>query len=482
MRETLKEKAVKGIVWNLAERFGLQGMRLFLGIVLARLLAPEDFGLIGMITVFFALAQVFVEGGFSKAYIQKEHITEVDADTVFYTNLVVSVVLYGALWNAAPLIAGFYEQPSLIHLVRVMGLVVVINAFNIIQVAKLTRVVNFRRKAQVALIASLVAGLVGVAAAIYGLGVWSLVARSMCNRFLVTTGLWFSSKWKPSWQFSKESFMGMFSFGSWLLGAGIVRTVFENVYILTIGKFFPAAQLGFYTKSMQFQKMASQELAQAVGTVAFPVFSQLQDDRVRLQNGMRKFLKHTLVFTMPLLVMLMVVAKPFVILLLTEKWAPMIPYLQLLCVVGLLYPIHAVNVQVLLAQGRSNLNFRLEILKGGLRVMNIAIMYRWGVFYIIVGEVFVSFAALLLNTYYTRKLIDYGLLKQLKDIKEIVIGSAIAGAIGYAISSSADNLWFVFFLGGISTFSAYIALQYFTNKIFLREVLSLKNSWLVKNV
>jgi teichuronic acid exporter len=475
MASSIKEKSVKAVSWNLIERFGLQGIKFVLGIVLARLLTPEDFGLIGMITVFFAVAQVFISSGFGAAYIQKKEVTDVDANTVFFTNLAVSIVLYGVLWLAAPAIANFYEQPELIGLTRVMGLILLINAFNVIQIAQVTRNVDFKRKTKVTLLATILSGTVGITAACYNYGVWSLVIQQMTNRFLTTTGLWITNKWAPSLQFSKESFKSMFSYGAWILGSGIIKTVFDNIYILTIGKFFPAAQLGFYTKSKQFQSLASKQLSGAVGTVAFPVFSQLQDNKKRLQNGVNRFLTHTLIFTIPILITLMVVAKPFVILLLTEKWAPMIPYLQLLCIVGLLVPIHAVNIQVLMAQGKSNLNFRLTIIKNGLRIINIFAMYRFGVMYIIMGEIFVSLIALIINTYYTNKLIHYGLLNQIKDIKEIFAGGLIAGIIAYFVSNHFNNLWIVFFIGSILTIIIYLLIQYIINRKLLIEILNLRN-------
>jgi teichuronic acid exporter len=315
MASSLKEKAVKGVTWTLIERFGIQGMKFILGIILARLLMPKDFGLIGMIMVFFAVAQVFIDSGFGSAYIQKKDVTNDDANTVFFTNLFISIILYGILWLSAPAIARFYEQPQLIDLTRVMGLVVVINAFNVIQIAQLTRAVNFKRKTKVTLMATLISGTSGVTAAYCGLGVWSLVIQNMLNRFLITSGLWLTSKWKPAWKFSKESFKSMFSFGSWVLFSSIIRKIFDNIYILTIGKFFSASQLGFYTKAKQFKQLSSEQLSAAVGIVAFPMFSQMQADKVKLQLAMRKFLQHSLIFITPLLVTLIVVAKPFVILL-----------------------------------------------------------------------------------------------------------------------------------------------------------------------
>lgn len=475
MTSQLKEKAVEGIIWNFIERFGIQGMNFILSIILARLLTPADFGLIGMITVFFIIAQVFIDSGFGKAYVQKKTVSNIDASTIFYFNLIVSVLLYGLLWVAAPLIARFYEHPILIELTRVMGLVVIINSFSVIQIAQLTRNINFKRKTKVSLIATIFSGISGVASALYGLGVWALVIQNMTNRTLIAFGLWFTSKWKPTRQFSGSSLKEMFTYGSWVLFTGLIKNVFDNIYILTIGKLFPIAQLGFYTKAKQFQQFSSAHIAGAIGVVSFPVFSTLKDDKKKLQNSLKKFLQHTLILLAPLSIILMVVAKPFVILLLTQKWAPIIPYLQWLCIKGVLYPIHLINIQVLLALGKSKLNFNLNIIKNGLRILNIIMMYRFGVLYIIIGEVIISFIALLINTWYTHKLIDYGFLKQSRDIWKILLSVTIAGFFGLVINIFTNNLYNQLFLGIIIMALVFFCLQYLINRKLFNETIGLKN-------
>lgn len=474
---SLKQKSVSGVVWAVSEKFGIYGVKLILGIVLARLLTPEDFGLIGMITVFFSISEVFVNSGFSMAYVQKKTINDADADTVFYTNLFISVILYFSLFFGAPVIAKFYEQPELINLTRVMGLVVFINSFNIIQRAQITRAVNFRKLTKVTVISTISSGIIGISAAYYGLGVWSLVIQSLANRTFIAVGFWATSNYSPKWQFSKQSFKEMFSFGSWMLITSVIRKIFDNVYILAIGKFFPAAQLGFYTKSKQFQRMASENIAGAIGQVAFPVYSKLQDDKEKLRSAMRKFLQHSLFFMVPLLIVLIVVAEPFVILLLKEKWAPMIPYLQLLCIVGMLYPIHIVNVQALTAQGESRLSFRLDIIKNGLRLINILTMYRFGVIYIILGEVLLSFIALIINSWYAHRLVNYGLWKQVLSIWKIFVGGIIAGFIGYLPSLIYTNLYILFFSGLFLMGFVYFGFQYLFNRQLFTRTIQLKDSF-----
>ena len=475
---SLKQRTVKGVAWNLIERIGLQLIQFLMGICLARLLMPEDFGLIGMISVFLAITTVFVESGFGTAYIQKKKVNQVDANTVFYSNLVISFVCYACLWLAAPSISAFYERSELIYLIRVMSVVVIINAFNIIQMAQLTRAIDFKRKTKITLAATVISGIASIVAAFLGLGVWSLVLQQMLFRFLITTGMWLTSSWRPGLQFSAVSFRSLFSFGIWVLAANTVHTIFDNIYILTIGKFFPMAQLGFYSQAKMFQMLSAQQLTGAVGVVAFPVLSQMQDNVPRLKEGIRRFLTHTMVFNAPLQVTFMVVAEPFVLVLLTEKWAPMIPYLQLLCLAGLLYPIHLINVQVLIAQGKSNLHFRITVIKNTLRILNIVLMYRFGVVYIIIGEVLISYLSLSINIFYTKRLVGYGLWSQLNDIKNILNPAFLSGVFGAMVVYVIPNIYFGLFAGLSITLFSYFFLLYLFNRVFFMELLRLKENFI----
>jgi len=293
--------------------------------------------------------------------------------------------------------------------------------------------------------------------------------------------LWFTSSWKPDRIFSVDSFKELFSFGGWLLFAGMIRKIFDNIYILTIGKFFPLAQVGFYTQAKKIRQLSSEQVAGAIGIVAFPLFSKLQADKTKLKMAMRNFLQHTLFFLVPAMVLLIVIAKPFVILVLTGKWAPMIPYMQLLCFAGILYPIHLVNVQVLVAQGKSRLSFGLDVLKNTLRIINIIISFRFGVIFIILGEVILSIIALLINTYYTNKFVGYSFLNQLKDVYKILTISFFVGLTVYFAFSTIENYWLLLFGQTILFGCIYIGLSYFIDRKFFKEILELKK-YFVKNV
>lgn len=474
MTSELKEKATRGVLWNMIEQLGIQGIKFILGILLARLLSPSDFGLIGMVSVFFDLANVFTEGGLGIAYIQKPKVTQEDADTVFFTNLAASIFIFVALWFAAPAIASFYKQPLLVSLMRAMGLVVIINAFGIIQLAQIKRMFDFKRKMKITLASTLISGSIGVLTAFRGLGVWSLVIQQLLNQLLVTTAYALTNRWKPTFRYSVVSLRTMISVGIWELLSGLVETFFSNIYVLTIGKFFSPTQLGFYTKAHQLQSMVSNQLTGSIGSVAFPVLSRLQDDKNNLENAIRRFIQNAFLLTVPSMGILFVIARPFTSLFLTEKWLPMVPYLQLLCLTGFLYPMHVINLQILTAKGKTRLSFNLSVVKGSLRILNIAITYRWGLLYIIYGELVLSVVALIINTHYTRKLIDYGLFKQLRDVGKIIAAGAVSTGIVYSITLRITNAWLALFGGASMMAVIFLASELLIDRKVILDAWALK--------
>ncbi|MCF8333443.1 MAG: lipopolysaccharide biosynthesis protein [Bacteroidales bacterium] len=479
MASQVKEQAVRGVAWSLVERFGMHFLRFLLNLILARLLTPDDYGLIGMLVIFIEVANVVMDGGFVKAYVQKKVVSPKDASTIFYFNLLISIILYFIFFLTAPLVADFYSQPQLIEIIKVMGLVFIIDAMGLIQIAHLTRTVNFKLKSKIMMTATLSGGVLGIAAAYYGFGVWSLVIQNLARAVIKTIGFWITSSWKPKAVFSMQSLKSMFAFGSWMLLSGIIQRLFRNLNLLVIGRVFPAAAVGFYTNSKQIQRTASEQMVGAIGAVAFPVFSKMQDNKERLRNGMRQFLRHTLFLMTPLLVILMVVAEPFVIIFLKEKWAPMVPYLQWLCIVGILFPLNSTNVQLLVAQGKSNLNFRISLIKNILRVINIAIMYRFGVLYIIIGEVGVALLSVYINSFYSNKFVGYGILRQLKDNWLLLLSAVLTFLIGYITVSSLENIYWEFVLGIAVSGVFFLVFHYLFNRQIMIEFLSSKN-YLIK--
>jgi len=466
----LQRQTTRGVIWHLLEKVGLQATRFIVTVILARLLTPADFGLIGMIMVLFAIAQVFVEAGLGSAYIQKKEVTAIDANTVFFTNLMVSALMYGVVWMLAPALGAFYEQPLLKDLTRVMGLIFVINAFGIIQHSKLRRDVRFKEKAVVNLIANVGSGILAIYAALQGAGVWSIAIQFISLNVLNVAGLWMVVRWVPAMVFSFKSLREMLSFGVWMLATSILTTITDNIYILVIGKLFPAAQVGFYTKAKQFQQMGSEQLSQAIGGVAFPVLSKIHEDQGKLQLGVNRFLNLSLFVVSPIMLVLALGAEPIVLLLLTAKWLPIVPYLQVLALIGILYPLHLINIQLLVAQGHSKLNFRITILKNLLRVINVAIMMRYGVLEIIIGEVIVSVLSLIITTYFARMTAGYGLFRQVWDTRSLWLSMLLSIGLGglavQVIQAPAYQVLMLVILVG----SIFLGIQVLLNRTLLDDL------------
>ncbi|MDJ0645031.1 MAG: lipopolysaccharide biosynthesis protein [Flavobacteriaceae bacterium] len=466
---SLKQKSINGVIWTLIEKFGIQFIKLILGVILARLLTPSDYGLIGMITVFFAIARIFIDSGFGMAYIQKKDANDEDASTIFYFNLAVSTFFYGVMWFSAPWISDFYEQDQLVSLIRTMSIVLIFNSFGLIQLTKLKKDVNFKKRTLLILISAILATSSGIAAALLDYGVWSLVIQEIVRAVVKNVGLWIFYKWRPLMHFNINSLKSLFSFSVWALLSSILTAVFNNIYLVVIGKFFSAAQLGFYTKANQFQKMISHTPSNAIGSVAFPVFSKLQDNNNSLKESARKFNTHSIFFIAPIAAIFFIIAKPFFLVLLTEKWLPMVPYFQLLLLAGVFYPVHMINVQLLIAIGKIKLNFNLSIVKNILRIVNIVFMYRYGVIFIIYGEVVLSVISLLINTYYTKRLVSYGLTDQIKDIFAPLFTSSVLVIIGFELTDLFSNSYFKIVSGIIFIICFYNLIMYFLNKQLLLE-------------
>lgn len=432
MADSLRSQALHALSWSFLESIGLQGVRFVIGIMLARLLFPEQFGLIGMLTIFMAVAQSFLDSGFGAALIQKREATPIDTCSIFYFNIIVGLVGAGLLCLVAPWIAAFYNQPILTPLTRALSLTIVINSFGMIQNTILTKQINFKTQAKVSLIASVLSGIIGITLAAAGFGVWSLVVQQISCTFVGTVLLWLLVDWRPTLTFSIKSLQEMFGFASRLLASGLLNEIFNNIYLLVIGKLFSAPDLGFFTRAKALEEIPSQTLSGMVGRVSFPVFSVIQDDPDRLKRGLKKELTFLVMVNFPMMIGLVVVARPLVLVLLTEKWAESIAYLQLLCFLGLLFPLHVINLNILRSLGRSDLFLRLEIIKKVLIIINIAVTWRWGISAMIYGMIVMSIISYYLNSYYTGLLVGYPSREQLRDFISYLIMAVLMGLAVYA--------------------------------------------------
>jgi teichuronic acid exporter len=430
----LTAKSITGLFWSSIERVGGQLVQFITGIILARLLSPYEFGIVGMLTIFMVISFLFIESGFGTALIQKQDITHVDSCSIFYFNIGFSLVITVAISLSAPWIAEFYREPILIPLTRVLSLNIVINAFGLIQTRLLTKAVDFKTQAKAGIAAVTISGILGITLALKGFGVWSLVFQSVGNNFLRTIFLWFLSSWRPSLMFSTRSLKEMFGYGSRILASGLLSTIGDNLYYAIIGRVFSAGELGLYTRAKMFGQLPSQSIASIVGRVTFPVFATIQHKPEKIKDGFKRALSMLAFLTFPLMTGIALTAKPMVILLLTEKWLPCVPFLQLICVVGLMYPLHAININLLKATGRSDLLFKLEIIKQGLVFLNIAIAWRWGVIAIIWGQIIISLISYYLNSYYAGALINYRFVEQLKDLMPYFAVTLLMAASVYCVA------------------------------------------------
>jgi teichuronic acid exporter len=426
---SLKSKAITALSWSFVQEVSQRGLQVVIGIVLARVVAPRDFGLIAMLGIFIAIAQALLDSGFGSALVQRKEVTDADCSSVFYFNLFVSTLMAIALCFAAPAIANFYHQPQLTQVARAFSIVLLINAFALVQAAMMVRALQFKKQAAVAVTSTVVSGTVGIGMACAGYGVWALVAQQGANSVARVAMLWWLNPWRPSLSFSISSLRQLFGFGSGMMFAVLLNTVFENLYSLVIGRLFSAVTLGFYNRAQNLQNNASQLLGTVANRVTFPIFAQLQDDRVRLKKALAKGLKTLALIQFPLMIGLSALARPIILIVLGHKWQECIPYFQALCLAGVLYPMHLLNLNVLTGLGRSGLVLRLEMIKRALIVVNILATVHWGVIGMVWGQVVHGFFAYYVNAHYCKSLIGYSFWEQLKDLCPYLGAAIVMGAL-----------------------------------------------------
>ena len=451
---TLKNKTLNGLLWSTIERFSVQGVQFLLGIILARILFPSDYGLIGMIAIFMSISQSLIDSGFSQALIQKKNTTEKDYNTVFYFNILTAILIYGILFFLAKPIAVFYAEPILENLTKVIGLNIIFSSFSIVQIAKLSKSLNFKLQTKATLTSVIISGSIGIYLAYMDWGVWALVTQGILKSSINTLLLFILTRWRPKLIFSKKSFNSLFSFGSKLLFSGLLNAVFNNIYLIVIGKFYNVKELGYYTRANQFQQLPSETITVILQRVTFPVLSSIQDQKKKLEHYYKKFIRFSAFIIFPLMIGLAVTASPLIIVVLTDKWINAAPFLQLLCFVGVLYPIHAINLNVLKVKGRSDLFLKLEIYKKLLIAITVLITFSFGVKALIIGQIVCSIISLYLNTYYSKKLIDYSFFNQIKDLIPVLLVSLLMGftvfASIYFITSNMLKLLTALFVGPLS--------------------------------
>lgn len=458
MSESLGQKTIEGILWSSVERFSTQGVHFLVTLILARILTPEDFGLIGMLIIFIAIAQSLIDSGFSLALIRKQNRDNVDNSTVFYFNIVTSIIVYFLLYAIAPLVALFFREAQLTELMRVLCLVVVFNSFSVIQRVLYTAVVNFKIQAKITSIAAIMSGIVGILFAIKGAGVWSLVYQQLSNAFLNTVLLWCYSSWRPILVFSWRSFKELYLFGFNLMVVGIIETLYQHSYQIIIGKFFTAASLGHFTQAKSIANFPSTNISGIVGRVTYPIMSKIQDDNKHLSDVYRLLARVIAFGVFPLMCGLAALAFPVIEVLIGSQWHFAAILMVPLSFSLMFYPIHSINMNVLQVKGKSKLYLKSEIIK---KVISIAILVGtipFGIIVMCYGRIFSSVLSLLVNMFYTSKEVDVNLFALIKDLMPVMGLSFTMYGVVWWIVSCFNNVYiqlgvgltvgFLLYLGG----------------------------------
>lgn len=433
---SLKKQALSGMVWSSIQTFGNQIIGFGVSLILARLLLPAEFGLIAMIGIFMAISSVLIGSGLGGSLIRTDDPTQDDYSTVFVFNLVGSVFLYCVMFLSAPLIADFFERSELISITRIYCLTFIINAFSAVQVTRLHKNLDFKTETKASLTSGLISGVTGVTLAYMDFGVMSLVWMGIAGSLVNVIMLWGQSGWKPSLTFNKQKFRYHFGFGSKLMISSLLDTIFTNAYVLVIGKFFSATQLGFYNRADSMKQLPVSTLSSILSKVTFPIFAEIKNDNVRLKSVYKQIMKMVVFIIAPILALMAAMGEPLLRFLFTEKWLPAVPYFQILCIAGVLYPLHTYNLSILNVKGRSDLFLRLEVIKKILLSIILVISFSFGIYGLLWGQVIFSFLAFFINTHYSGKFLKYSSLEQLADILPILLLAASTGIAVYFISQN----------------------------------------------
>jgi O-antigen/teichoic acid export membrane protein len=429
----LKEKTVSGILWSFSEQFGGKLLSLGISIFLARILEPAQFGVIAMLAVFISIGTSLMDSGLTTSLIRTSDPTQKEYSTIFFFNLFGSLIIYCILFLLAPYLAAFYRQEGLSSILRVLGLTLIINAFFSIQNTRLSKSMDFKAQTLIRIPSIIGGGIVGVALAKMNYGVWSLVYMSLVNSTLSTIMHWVYSGWRPDFVFDKATLRKHFFFGYKITLSSLLDTVYQNIYVIIIGKFYSASQLGFYSKANSLSQLSVSNISTALNKVTYPMFATIANDDKKIKAIYKKLMQQVLFWNAPVLIFLSVVAEPLFRFMLTEKWLPAVPYFQILCVAGIMYPLHAYNLNILKVKGRSDLFLRLEVIKKVLSTIVIASIIQYGIYGLLYFQLVFSVLGYFINSFYSGKLINYPIKEQVADIIPIISLAVFCGGLCYLL-------------------------------------------------
>ena len=434
--QSLKDKTIRGTAWSALDNVVQYLVQFIVGIVLARILSPDDYGLIGIVTIFNAISTAIINGGFTNALIRKKVVTDDDYSTAFVVNLGVSIVLYLILFYCAPLIASFFGREELVLLTRVTSLGVIVGALALVQQTRLTKLLDFKTQTRITIISAVISGVVGIVMAFVGCGVWALVVQMLFNQILRTILLWMFNKWSPRLKFSKVSFHDLFGFGWKVMVVYIIDTVWKQLYQVVVGKFYSPATLGQYSRGKGYSELFSTNINNVIQRVTFPVLSDLQDNKERMLNAYRRIIKVTMFITAICMFSLGAVAEPLLYCLIGPKWHEAATYLPLMCIAGSLYPLHSINLNMLQVQGRSDLFLGLEIAKKTIAIIPLFVGAYVGIMPMLYVNLVTGLICYYLNAYFPGKLLGYTCWMQIRDV---------APSYGIAVAISIP-VWFLKYL------------------------------------
>ena len=430
----LKQKAASGMIWTAAQKYSVMGLRFISGIILARLLTAYDYGCIGMLNLFMVLAEVFINGGFGSALIQKKQPTQEDYSTVFFWNIFVAVVMYSLLFLGAPAISRFYDIPVLKAVLRVQGLILFIYALNIVQQNILKKKLNFKILSIISIISVIVSLAVTVLMAYKGFGVWALVVQNILLAAIPALAFWIYTKWRPSWVFSIKSFKELFSFGFYMFMVHLVNQFSSQLQTLLIGKFYSPVTLGYYTKANSTERLASHSISEVMTQVTYPLYAQVQDDKAAMSMMVKRLTMTISYITFPLMFLLMLTAKPMFVLLYSERWINSVPYFQVLCFAGLAGCLQSVNLQTISAIGKSRTMFVWTMIKRAVGIGGIVLgLALFGMKGLLAGVVFNYWFSYGVNISLVSKHIGYKWGQQVMDLMPVGIASVVSAAVSYGV-------------------------------------------------
>ena len=474
MSESIKKKAIRGVAWSAIEKILRQGLMTFFTIIIARLLTPADYGLVAMLSVFLAVAQIFIDSGFVEALIQKQNRSEIDFSTTFWFNIIIAIFIYGILFFSSPLIASFYKEPLLEDLLVWLSLVFVINAFRTVQQAKLNIAMDFRRQAWISIIAIVVSGSIGIWMAYHDFGVWVLVWQQLIQNFLNVVLLWVSTGWTPLFVFSMSAFKELFNFGSKLLASRTLHVIYSNGTFLLIGKFFSPVITGLYSQSAMMSSFIPQAVNDIVARVAYPIECELQNKDVELQQRFYQMLKMTCFILFPMMVGLAVLAEPVIRLLLTEKWIDLVPLIQILCFAWIWWPASNMSWQLLNVKHRSDYCLKAEIIKKIIAVIILCISLCWGIKSVCIGVLLYFISDVYIVTLFTRRILpQVTFMGELRDLSPILFRALVMGVFVYVLRYFIASGYLLLAIGIIVGIIVYVMIALLTGSQEIRYLLSL---------